>query len=64
LSPDGLPVVSRTAHPRLYLNLAHGPVGWALSRGSAELISAMIGGQTDGDFDELIAALSAGRFGL
>ena len=62
LSPDGLPVVGRTSHPRLYLNLAHGPVGWALSSGSAELIAAMVGGQTDGDYDELIAALSAGRF--
>jgi len=37
-------------------------VGWALSSGSAELIAAMVGGQTDGDHDELIAALSAGRF--
>ncbi len=28
-SVDGLPVVGATRHPRLFVNAAHGPVGWA-----------------------------------
>jgi D-amino-acid dehydrogenase len=63
LSPDGLPVVSRTVHPRLYVNLAHGPVGWALSSGSATLLAELLSGQpSDEEFGGLITALDAGRF--
>ncbi|KAF1025487.1 MAG: D-amino acid dehydrogenase 1 [Burkholderia plantarii] len=36
LSPDGLPVVGPTRHPRVFVNLANGPAGWGLACGSAK----------------------------
>ena len=62
LSPDGLPVVSRTAHPRLFVNLAHGPSGWGLAAGAAALLAELVSGTTEAGSDELLGALSAARF--
>jgi D-amino-acid dehydrogenase len=62
MSADGLPVVGRTAHPRLFMNLAHGPVGWSLACGAAALLAQLLGGQADDDCAELITALGSGRF--
>lgn len=62
LSPDGLPVVGRTAHPRLFVNLAHGPAGWGLTVGSAGLLAAMISGVNDSEHEMLVNALASTRF--
>jgi D-amino-acid dehydrogenase len=62
LSPDGLPVVSRTAHPRLFVNLAHGPSGWGLAAGAAALLAELVSGASEPALDELLGALSAARF--
>ncbi len=43
--PDGPPIIGPTRHPRLWLNLGHGSSGWALSCGSAQLLSDLIGGR-------------------
>ncbi len=39
ISVDGLPVVGATQHPRLFVNVAHGPAGWGLACGSAKVWS-------------------------
>jgi len=62
LSPDGLPVVSRTAHPRLFVNLAHGPSGWGLATGAAALLAELVSGTNEPASDDLLGALSAARF--
>ena len=62
LSPDGLPVVSRTAHPRLFVNLAHGPSRWGLATGAAALLAELVSGTSEPAADELLGALSAARF--
>jgi len=42
--PDGPPVVGRTRHAGIWLNLGHGSSGWALSCGSARLLAdALLG---------------------
>ncbi|MCX8567002.1 MAG: D-amino-acid dehydrogenase [Glomeribacter sp. 1016415] len=62
LSPDGLPIVGATAHPRLWVNLAHGPVGWALACGAAQALADQLTGQAcELDADTLLA-LSPTRF--
>ena len=41
-SPDGLPVIGASRVPGVWLNLAHGPIGWALASGAARhLVEAM-----------------------
>jgi len=62
LSPDGLPVVGRTAHPRLFVNLAHGPAGWGLAVGAADLLAAQISGIDDAEQAPLLQALASTRF--
>lgn len=42
--PDGLPVIGPSGMPGVWLNLGHGSVGWALSCGSAQVLTSMIGG--------------------
>jgi D-amino-acid dehydrogenase len=61
-SPDGLPVVGRTAHPRLFVNLAQGPAGWGLAVGAAQLLAAQVAGIDDPERDDLVSAVSSTRF--
>jgi D-amino-acid dehydrogenase len=42
--PDGLPVIGPSGMEGVWLNLGHGSVGWTLSCGSAQLLTAMMGG--------------------
>ena len=44
--PDGLPILGRSGLDGVWLNLGHGSVGWTLSCGSAQLLSALIAGIT------------------
>jgi D-amino-acid dehydrogenase len=61
-SADGLPVVGATRHPRLFVNAAHGPVGWGLACGSAKVIADLVSGVTPDLPADTLAALSLERF--
>jgi D-amino-acid dehydrogenase len=45
MTPDGTPIVGRTAVPNLYLNTGHGTLGWTMSCGSAQLLADLISGK-------------------
>ncbi|WP_087733518.1 D-amino acid dehydrogenase [Paraburkholderia piptadeniae] len=45
MTPDGTPIVGRTAIPNLYLNTGHGTLGWTMSCGSAQLLADLISGK-------------------
>ena len=42
MTPDGTPIVGRTAIPNLYLNTGHGTLGWTMSCGSAQLLADLM----------------------
>jgi len=42
MTPDGTPIVGRTALRNLFLNTGHGTLGWTMSCGSAQLLSDII----------------------
>jgi D-amino-acid dehydrogenase len=42
MTPDGRPVIGRTAHSNLFVNTGHGPLGWTLACGSARLLAQMM----------------------
>jgi len=46
MTPDGTPVIGRTACDNLYLNTGHGTLGWTMSCGSGRLLSDLISGVT------------------
>jgi D-amino-acid dehydrogenase len=61
VSADGLPLIGASRVPGVWLNLAHGTMGWALACGAARhLADTMAGGAVDGRLD----ALSPSRLGL
>ena len=62
LSPDGLPVVGGALHPRLFVNVGHGPAGWGLACGAGKLIADLIAGNTPDLPEDTLAALRAERF--
>lgn len=62
MSPDGLPVISATQHPRLFVNAAHGPAGWALACGAAKVVTSMVSGETPELPPETLAAMRIDRF--
>ncbi|AJY18134.1 FAD-dependent oxidoreductase [Burkholderia multivorans] len=62
LSPDGLPVVGPTPHPRVFVNMGHGPAGWALACGSAKVVTDYLGGNVQHWPADTLAALRAERF--
>ncbi|MEX3840163.1 D-amino acid dehydrogenase [Paraburkholderia sp. BR10882] len=45
MTPDGTPIVGRTAVPNLFLNTGHGTLGWTMSCGSAQLLADVISGR-------------------
>ncbi|MEH6477060.1 MAG: D-amino acid dehydrogenase [Sneathiella sp.] len=59
MSVDSVPIIGGTKLDNFYLNTGHGPLGWTLSCGSAQLLAAHI----DGDATKLdIAAYNVDRF--
>ncbi|RDU99418.1 FAD-dependent oxidoreductase [Trinickia dinghuensis] len=62
LSPDGLPVVGNALHPRLFVNVGHGPAGWGLACGSAKVVSDLISGTPPSVPPDTLAALRVERF--
>jgi D-amino-acid dehydrogenase len=61
VSADGLHLIGASRVPGVWLNLAHGTMGWALACGAARhLADTMAGGSVDGRLD----ALSPSRLGL
>ncbi|ROP62376.1 D-amino acid dehydrogenase small subunit [Enterobacter sp. BIGb0383] len=46
MTPDGTPIVGRTAFSNLWLNTGHGTLGWTMACGSGQLISDLISGRT------------------
>lgn len=42
MTPDGTPIVGRTAHRNLFLNTGHGTLGWTMSCGSAQLLADLM----------------------
>jgi D-amino-acid dehydrogenase len=42
MTPDGTPIVGRTALPNLFLNTGHGTLGWTMSCGSGQLLADLV----------------------
>src|SRR5690554_4801717 len=45
-TPDGTPLVGKTAYRNLYLNTGHGTLGWTMACGSARYLTDIISQQT------------------
>lgn len=57
MTPDGTPVVGRTAYKNLWLNTGHGTLGWTMACGSGQLISDLISGRMPAiPYDDLAVA--------
>lgn len=46
MTPDGTPIIGRTAIPNLFLNLGHGTLGFTQAAGSAQLLAQIMCGET------------------
>jgi len=46
VTPDGCPLLGETCVRGIYLNAGHGPMGWTMACGSAEMIAGLIEGRT------------------
>ncbi|MGF6771412.1 D-amino-acid dehydrogenase [Paraburkholderia sp. GAS199] len=62
LSPDGLPVIGNALHPRLFVNLGHGPAGWGVACGAGKLVAEIVSGRTPDVPADTLAAFRADRF--
>ncbi len=45
MSVDSTPIIGKTRFDNLFLNTGHGPLGWTLSCGSADLLSQIMSGE-------------------
>ena len=45
-TPDGTPIVGKTAYRNLFLNTGHGTLGWTMSCGSASYLADIISQKT------------------
>ncbi len=59
MSPDGVPIVSRTPIENLFLNTGHGHLGWTMAAGSGRALADLIAGRTP-DID--LAPYALARF--
>lgn len=63
MTPDGTPIVGRTALKNLYLNTGHGTLGWTMACGSGQLLADIISGKTPAILaDDLAVARYASGF--
>lgn len=46
MTPDGIPLLGRSAHANLLLNCGHGAMGWTMASGCAQIISALVAGRS------------------
>lgn len=44
MTPDGTPIVGRTAFPNLFTNTGHGTLGWTMACGSGRLLADLMSG--------------------
>ncbi len=59
MTPDGTPIVGRTALGNLFLNTGHGTLGWTMSCGSAQMLADLMSAKRPAiPFDDL----SVGRY--
>ncbi|NHZ66826.1 D-amino acid dehydrogenase [Massilia genomosp. 1] len=64
MTPDGTPIVGRTALGNLFLNTGHGTLGWTMSCGSAQLLADLMSAKRPAiRFDDLSAGRYHGRGG-
>ncbi|MBL0944313.1 MAG: FAD-dependent oxidoreductase [Hydrogenophaga sp.] len=61
VAADGLPLLGESRVPGVWLNLAHGPMGWALACGAAHRLTQAL---TLGDPSTIVQALRPARLGL
>ncbi|NIA00841.1 D-amino acid dehydrogenase [Massilia sp. CCM 8734] len=62
MTPDGTPIVGRTALGNLFLNTGHGTLGWTMSCGSAQMLADLMSAKRPAiRFDDLSAARYHGR---
>ncbi len=45
-TPEGTPILGKTAYKNLFLNTGHGTLGWTLSCGSASIVADIIDGKS------------------
>ncbi|MFT8675080.1 MAG: D-amino acid dehydrogenase [Acetobacter sp.] len=54
MTPDGTPVIGRTALENLYLNTGHGTLGWTMACGSGRVLADLMSGRRpDIDYEDL-----------
>jgi D-amino-acid dehydrogenase len=42
MTPEGMPIVSRTRHKNLFFNTGHGHMGWTMSCGTARILTDLV----------------------
>ena len=60
MTPDGPPIVGRTAIEGLFLNTGHGTLGWTMACGSGRILADIVSGRAP-QID--VADLGIGRYG-
>jgi D-amino-acid dehydrogenase len=62
MTPDGTPIVGRTALSNLFLNTGHGTLGWTMSCGSAQMLADLMSAKRPAiPFDDLGVGRYAGN---
>jgi D-amino-acid dehydrogenase len=46
MTPDGRPVLGRTRHQNLFLNVGHGHMGWTMAFGASRIVADLVQGRT------------------
>lgn len=45
MTPDGTPILGKTAYPELFLNTGHGTLGWTMAAGSGRVLADRLSGR-------------------
>ena len=54
MTPEGSPILGRTRHRNLFLNVGHGHMGWTMACGTARIVADLVAGRTpEHDLDGL-----------